>query len=385
MLTGEFPPDHGGVGDYTARLASALAARGIPVGVLTDIHAGMPAAWMHVRHAVRVPVRAQIGGWDPACLPHVVRALRCLGSQPILHIQYQAGAFDLGGTIHLVPTIARALRPRCRVVTTFHDFRIPYLFPKAGPLRLAANRLLARSSDAAIFTEQGDRDLARVEGHVIPIGSNIDPVRAERGTLDAARAKIGAHAGDTVIGYFGFLNSSKGLETLLAAVRQLVDRGLPIRLALLGGSAGASDPTDRATSDRLSAALAALGLSDLTYRSGFVEAPALSVLLGACDVMALPFEDGASLRRGSLMAALAHGLPIVTTQPADASSTLVHARNALLVPAGDSVALGTALERLIGEPSTRAALSQGALELAREFDWDTIAARTANVYAQVLA
>ena len=53
----------------------------------------------------------------------------------------------------------------------------------------------------------------------------------------------------------------------------------------------------------------------------------------------LPYREGASLRHGSLMAALAHGLPIVSTQvPADVRSAqglfplLRDGESALLVP-----------------------------------------------------
>ena len=52
----------------------------------------------------------------------------------------------------------------------------------------------------------------------------------------------------------------------------------------------------------------------------------LSRVLLAGDVALLPYADGASPRRGSLLACAAHGLPIVSTQPASrAVADAVHA------------------------------------------------------------
>ncbi len=39
LITGEFPPQQGGVGDYTRALASEFARRGLAVTVITDQHA----------------------------------------------------------------------------------------------------------------------------------------------------------------------------------------------------------------------------------------------------------------------------------------------------------------------------------------------------------
>ncbi len=65
----------------------------------------------------------------------------------------------------------------------------------------------------------------------------------------------------------------------------------------------------------------------------------VSANLLAADCAVLPYREGASLRHGSLMAALAHGLPIVSTTltgcPAEAMKQfpmLEHGENALLTP-----------------------------------------------------
>ena len=61
----------------------------------------------------------------------------------------------------------------------------------------------------------------------------------------------------------------------------------------------------------------------------------------------------------ALAEALAHGLPIVSTQ-AGAVPETVPAEAGLLVPPGDPVALRAALARLLDEPELRASLAAGA-------------------------
>jgi glycosyltransferase involved in cell wall biosynthesis len=48
---------------------------------------------------------------------------------------------------------------------------------------------------------------------------------------------------------------------------------------------------------------------------GWLQPPAMSAYLLAADVALLPYVDGASPRRGSLLACAEHGLPMVSTEP----------------------------------------------------------------------
>ncbi len=157
----------------------------------------------------------------------------------------------------------------------------------------------------------------RPDAVAIPIGSNITARPFTPAQRSAHRQTRGYEPDDLVIGYFGFLNRSKGGLTLIRTLHALVQSGFPARLLMIGDRVGASDPTNHAYLQEVETLAQTLGVADHIQWTGFLPDAEVSLALTACDVMLLPFTDGASLRRGSLMAALAQGCPIVTTTPAE--------------------------------------------------------------------
>ena len=353
FISGEYPPDVGGVGDYTLRLRLALHERG---------------------HATSVLTRRDVKRWDARSLISIMGAAPTRG---IVHIQYQPAAFDLLGDICLVPVLMALFRRRVRSVITFHDVRVPYLFPGAGRLRQAAVRLLARSSNAVIAADTRDLELLRTQSKCvlhIPIGSNISrspPADYER---RAFRARLGLQDDDLAIVYFGLLNWSKGVDLLLDAFELVRARTPRARLFVLGGTSGVSDPTDRDTAARLRSRLARAG--DALIRPGWLNPVELSAYLLTADVALLPYVDGASARRGSLLACAEHGLPIVSTQPAGAEVTpFIEAEEP------DAVRLAEAVARVHASPERLRGASR---DLAQQVSWPRIAGLHVDLYNTLL-
>src|SRR5262249_24801174 len=137
----------------------------------------------------------------------------------IINIQFQTAAFGMSPVVHFLPDVIRSIP----VVTTFHDLRYPYLFPKAGGLRDWIVRHLAKASQGVIVTNHEDceglKGLKKVE--LIPIGSNILQSLPADFDPQCWREKAGAKPGEFLIAYFGLINRSKGLGTLLEALHTL--------------------------------------------------------------------------------------------------------------------------------------------------------------------
>jgi glycosyltransferase involved in cell wall biosynthesis len=94
--------------------------------------------------------------------------------------------------------------------------------------------------------------------------------------------------------------------------------------------------------------------------------------LRAVDAVVLPFRDGASFRRSSLMVAIHLGCTIITTQPS-VSIPEFEQGQLLLVKPEDSAELAVAIQSLNDSPELRESLQEKVKSLRQRFDWDAIA------------
>jgi glycosyltransferase involved in cell wall biosynthesis len=390
FISGEYPPMQGGVGDCTRQLGCALMRLGHEVVVTTSTKARRARGNALGHEPIVHPIVTRWGWASWRSILATAHNSHC----EVLHIQYQTAAYGMHPAINLLPLRIRLSRHRPQVLVTFHDLRVPYLFPKAGPARQWVNLLLARWSDAVIATN--DEDYQRLQStltasqgeiaklRLIHIGSNIHPQPPTGYNRATWRSSLGVAEQEMLLCYFGFLNESKGGETLIRTLGELVSRGSKAKLLMVGGQVGASDPTNVAYLGRVRALIAELGLTEHVLWTGYTPATQVSANFLAADVCVLPYRDGVSFRRGSFMAALAHGLPIISTQPPRPNRALRNGENILLVPADDASAAAGAAERLISAPDLRSRLAHGAKELAQSFTWERIAAETAQLYSELV-
>ncbi len=425
FLTGEYPPMQGGIADHTTYLGQYLAPLGVESSILISRRwqetgqttNGQPQSKTvpadprrpgPAHSPIRPSVHPLIPDWSWRCWPAIVHFLK--RHQPdVLHIQYQAAAFDLGGWVNWLPWFLKKWGFNTRLITTFHDLRIPYIFPKAGPFRWFSILALARHSDAVICTNREDLQTlchtldippssslsstpplphspAPLLAH-IPLGSNVEPQPPADFDRNAWRKKYRARADTLLLAYFGFLNESKGGEELIEALALLRQQGLDAHLLFIGGDVGHADPTNVAYAQRVQALVERHALTDFVHRTGYTDLAQVSANLLAADVVVMPYRDGVSFRRTTLIAALRHGCPVVSTHPADSNliPEIQPGQNMLLAPPRNSIALAQAIVPLAEDATLRQKLAEGAKQLGALFEWERIAGETVGVYRQLVA
>jgi hypothetical protein len=178
---------------------------------------------------------------------------------------------------------------------------------------------------------------------------------------------------------FGFLTALTSVAGPLGGLSRLRETGTPLRWRIIGPF----DPQGNPEHAKM-AELADLGWVE--FAGGFsVRDPRLTRMLAESRVMILPYADGASLRRTTLHAAWAFGIPVITTPPPHHEPAIVDGENCLLVREPSVGAWAEALSRLLGDPALEARLSAGGLATAKTLGWPELARRHLELYDGLLA
>ena len=357
LITGEYPPDLGGVGDYTRSLAEGLADHNC------DVHVWCPATTGETPRHPRVTVHRVAGSWSAPDLSRLDAHLDATPSPRHLLVQWVPHAFGQRSlNVRFCAWVRSRGRRGDRVDLVVHE--AAHAFGEgswrqdaaATVHRVMVSLLLQSTTCAWVTIPAWAARLRRytwgrdVRFCWLPVFSGV-PVDVDEAAAQVFRSRF--NRGTQVIGHFGTYNEQArhDLETMLP---QLLDRHPTAAVLLLGRDSDGFREHFVSVHPQQAARLIATGAADSRV---------LSHALQACDVMAQPYPDGASTRRTTLMAALAHGRPTVTTIGRLSDQTWRDSDAVVAVPAGDAGAFVQAVGDLLDDAARRASLADRARQL----------------------
>ncbi len=345
FITAEYPPDPGGVADYTRLLATALASRG------EVVHVWAPSGSRDGASPEGVAVH-RISTFGARGLREMDEGLRALPGPRRLFLQYVPTVFGLRGMN--VPLI-RWLRARTEEVwVQFHEVALGWHLWRRPDLHLTNAVQLWMASALA---RRAQRLFVSIEGWLprlgpearraewLPIPSNV-PVSVSPAERADARAALGT---GPWIAHFGTYGAGVTRD-LVPALRAIARRQEEVRFLLLGRGA-------EAVARELSPGRA--------LATGELSASAVAARLSVADVALQPFPDGISARRTSAMAALALGVPIVTTR-GHLTDSVWNEEVVALAPVSEPEELARLCLELLSEPARRAELGRRGARLYAE-------------------
>jgi glycosyltransferase involved in cell wall biosynthesis len=217
-------------------------------------------------------------------------------------------------------------------------------------------RLHLELADLIVATSRRIRDeLSAIGGghcdHKILVKPNgIDIARFPY--IDAAERL--ARGGEPELIAVNRIEPKKGLLDLAEAIRLLLDRGVRVRLNLVG-SVDPYNRTSRRYADDLDARVRELGIADHVVMHGVKTHPDVVALLARSRLFVAPYVEVASGDKDGIptavLEAMATGLPVVTTDAGSILEAVTDGLEGICVPQHDPARLADAIKRLLADPA----------------------------------
>lgn len=358
LVTAEFPPQIGGVGDYTHLVASGLVEAG------DEVHVWCPPSGYAAPSTNGPVVHPELGTLRPADLRRVGRLLDQFPEPRRLLVQWVPHGY--GYRSMNVPFClwlwGRSVLHRDRVDVMVHE---PYLAFWEGSWRQAAVALVHRLMTVVLLRAAHRvwiaipiwEDLWRpyLLGRRVPF--TWLPVPSSLPTLEMPDASAihnrYARRGAALIGHFGTYGPAVSalLQDLLPPV---VEGHFRPAVLLLGAG---SEVFGRRLIEGYPR------IADRVHAFGHLSPGELCSHLAACDLLIQPYPDGVSSRRTSVMAGLSLGRPIVTTRGHLTEPLWDETGAALLADVTDQRGFVGHVERLLGDRAERQRLGERARKL----------------------
>ncbi len=354
ILTPEFPPLMGGVSDYTSLLANGLANAGDAVHVWGPEGIGE-------RENSNLVVHDTLGKFGLQDLRRTGDLLSAFPGSRRLLVQWVPHGF--GFRSMNVPLCLwlwnRAIRHGDRIELTVHEPYLPFggsgrqMF--AATVHRAMTVILLQAANLVWITipewESRLRPYAlgrALQFKWLPVPNNI-PVDPNPQAECEIRQKYG-NVHQKLLGHFG--THGKNVTSLLEEIiPELFHQRDDAALLLMG--TGSREFREVLVSRWP-------WLADRVYATGSLAASDLSHHLSACDLVLQPYPDGISSRRGSAMAALAHGRPMVTTTGHNSEDFWLGCDAVAITPVSDTTAYIAAACRLLDNGHERIQLGERA-------------------------
>lgn len=375
-------------GIQTIETCHALARAGVSVELCLRRSDGRSDADCLAFYDLEPHARLRLHRWKvpaagsfPGKLMFAVRALSAVRREPVDAV-YTRDLFLAELALRARRWLGRPVVYEAHTAASLFSAESAALYESANPpsprklarLKRREGRVCRHVSGLVTITAGLRDNLDELHGALAPTWVVPDGARVPDGIPSFRKASKGEPVRVT---YIGQLYPWKGVDTAIAAMRELSDH----ELIVVGGLPPEPDL------ERVKALARTLGVGNRVEFRGYVPPRDLDEERRRADVFVIPLRDSATGRRFTsplkLFEAMASGRPIVASDLPSLREVLTHEVNALLVPPDDPAALADALRRLAGDPALSERLARQAGEDVRRFSWDARGTRLREVLETV--
>jgi glycosyltransferase involved in cell wall biosynthesis len=361
---GNYLPRQCGIATFTTDLCEAIAAQYVGTTCIA-----LPVNDIEAGYAYPPRVRFELTEKD---IESYLRAADFLNinNVDLVCVQFEYGIFG-GKTGSHILSLLRELR--MPIVTTLHT-----ILKNPDPdQRRVLEEVAALSDRLIVMSERGLEYLKNIYNvsqkkidlipHGIPDVPFVDP---------SFNKDLFGVEGKTVLLSFGLLSSSKGIETVISAMPEIVAR-YPDCVYMVVGATHPHVIKNEGETYRLSLQWLAQqkGVeSNVIFYNRFVTIEELIEFIGAADIYITPYLNEAQITSGTLAYTLGAGKAVISTPYWYAQEMLSDGRG-MLFPFRDHKALAEQVINLLDNEAERHAMRKRAYMFGRAMVWSAVAQR----------
>lgn len=380
----------GGQNVYVREVGERLARQGWHVDMFTrKTDAARDAIHAHSRNCRTIRIsagpeefvpRQEILGFRDEFVSGVEEYYDAIGERPaIIHTNYW-----ISGAIGL----RLQAEWDSRLFHTYHSLgavkyeAVDEISPIARTRLEIENDCLDRA-DAIVATSPVEKDQLDAhltgEGNVTIVPCGTDTEQFSPMDRQQARRKLDLPIADDIVFYLGRFDERKGIETLVRAVGNRLERSENRDLSLVIGGGWTPGKPDERERKRIGGIVDELGISFRTTFTGRISADDLRQYYSAADVCVVPshYEPFGLVAIESM----ACETPVVASDVGGLGYTVQHRETGLLVPPEDVDELARAIDELLENDDLRAALGKrGRERVVSQFSWESVATDLIRLY-----
>lgn len=361
---GTYLPRQCGIATFTTDLCEAIAAEYPETACIA-----LPVNDSKDGYAYPARVRFELAEKD-------ISSYRCaadflnINDMDLVCLQHEYGIFGGRAGSHILALLRELRMP---IVTTLHTILCdpdPDQRWVLEEIAALSDRLVVMSQRASEFLQEIYRvpeEKIDLIPHGIPDVPFVDP---------AFYKDYFGVEGQTVLLTFGLLSANKGIETVIAALPDILSKHPNVVYMILGAThphvRQHEGETYRLSLQRLAQEK---GVEDrVIFYNRFVSLEELVRFIGAADICITPYLSPRQIVSGALSYALGAGKAVISTPYWYAEELLADGRG-ILVPFRDPVALAEQVNDLLDNEAKRHAMRKRAYLFGREMIWSRVAHR----------
>ncbi|MBO0323913.1 glycosyltransferase family 4 protein [Muricauda sp. CAU 1633] len=371
---GTYPPRECGIGTFTQNLAHSMLKNGKGVKEIMVFAMNDHNQDYHYPPEVKLSINQE----QQTDYLEAVNYINLSGADACI-LEHEFGIYGGLGGVYILPLLHRLNIP---LITTLHTI----LETPSYNERAILKEICKMSDKIVVMSRKAIHFLVELydvpEEKIVLIEHGVPDIHYDK---EESRTEFKLNEKKLLL-TFGFIGRNKGIETVIRALPQIIEKHPEVLYIVLGKThPNVLRHSGEEYRNYLQVLIKSLKLNEhVLLLNEFIDENELFKYLSACDIYITPYLSEAQITSGTLSYAMGAGCAVVSTPYWHAAELLVENKGRLF-DFYDSDGLSEVLNELLENPENLHEIQENATEYGQDITWPKIGQKYTDLITQVLS